>query len=119
MQYGYVHALTMDENFTLGINYLRPRPTSQRINPIIATTIRIPTHMPALKMPPITSHELSVIAMARAESHNEEIFFMSLTFLGGVMQKLCRGLATKAPGHEGPQRRNCFAPFLLCSVRHN
>jgi hypothetical protein len=69
----------MDETF-FRINYLRPRPTSQRINPTIATTTRIPTHIPALKIPPTTSHELSVIAIARAQSHSEEIFFMSMFF---------------------------------------
>src|SRR5829696_5094639 len=62
---------------------------SHRINPTTATTINIPTHMPALKIPPTTSHELRVIAIARAQSHNKEYCFMSLLFPIG-MQKLCR-----------------------------
>jgi len=45
------------------------------INAITATTIRIPTHTPALKMPSTNSHELKLlIAMNRAAGIN--IFFI-------------------------------------------
>ena len=69
--------------------YLRPLPTNQRIKPTITTTNKIPTHTPALKMPPMTSQEDKVIAIAKAQSHNKEYCFMSSSFWG-MMQKLCR-----------------------------
>jgi hypothetical protein len=40
----------------------------------------IAVQKPALKIPPITSHELSVIAIARAKIHTEAKFFMSSFF---------------------------------------
>lgn len=58
----------------------RPRPTSQRINPTTRTTNTIPTHMPALKIPPMTSQEDKVIAVANAKSPNKEYCFMSSPF---------------------------------------
>jgi hypothetical protein len=61
-------------------NYRRPRPTSQRISPTTATTTRMPTQTPALKIPPTTSQEVRVIAIAIAQSHNVEYFFMSSSF---------------------------------------
>jgi hypothetical protein len=60
---------------------------------MMATTTSIPTHIPALKMPPITSQELRVTAIANAQSHKEAYCFMSALF-PFVMQKLCR---TKQP----------------------
>jgi|SRR4051812_21521814 hypothetical protein len=38
-------------------NYPLPLPISQTMRPMMATTISIPTHTPALKIPPITSQE--------------------------------------------------------------
>lgn len=45
------------------IHYFRlpMRPTISAITAIIATTIKMPNPMPALKMPPITSQELKLL----------------------------------------------------------
>jgi len=69
--------------------YLRPLPTSHKINPTTNTTTRIPTHTPALKMPPTTSQDDNVIAVANAKSPNKEYCFMSSSFWG-ILQKVCR-----------------------------
>jgi hypothetical protein len=70
-------------------DYLRPLPTSHKINPTTSTTTKIPTHTPALKMPPTTSQDDNVIAVANAKSTNNEYCFMSSSFWG-IVQKLCR-----------------------------
>lgn len=56
---------------------------------MINTTIIIPTQTPALKMPPITSQELTVIASAIMLSHKNECCFMRSSFTG-TLQMLCR-----------------------------
>jgi len=70
-------------------SYLRPLPTNHKINPTTNTTNKIPTHMPALKMPPTTSQDDNVIAVANTNSPNKEYCFMSSSFWG-ILQKLCR-----------------------------
>ena len=72
-----------------GRTYLRPLPTSHKISPTTNTTNKIPTHMPALKMPPTTSQDDNVIAVANTNSPNNEYCFMSSSFWG-IVQKLCR-----------------------------
>ncbi len=52
--------------------YLLPLPTSHSMRPTTRTTTSIPTHIPALKIPPTTSQELKVIAIARTPSHNNK-----------------------------------------------
>jgi len=47
------------------------------IKPIIATTIRIPTHTPALKIPPITSHEDRKEIIQRRLPYNTTFLFIS------------------------------------------
>ncbi|HTM90915.1 MAG TPA: hypothetical protein VL095_00745 [Flavisolibacter sp.] len=71
--------IIMDE-IILQEDYLRPLPTSHKINPTTKTTRRIPTHMPALKIPPTTSQDDKVIAIAKAKSPNTEYCFMSSSF---------------------------------------
>jgi hypothetical protein len=44
---------------------------------------------PALKMPPITWQELTIITNAIAQSHKDEYCFMRSSF-HAVLQKLCR-----------------------------
>lgn len=63
-----------------GRDQLRPLPTNHKISPTTNTTSKIPTHTPALKIPPITSHEEKVIAIANAKSPNKEYCFMSSSF---------------------------------------
>lgn len=72
--------------------YLRPLPTSQSINPMIKTTTIIPTHTPALKMPPITSQELTIVTKAIILSHKNEFCFMKSSFYK-TLQMLCRAWA--------------------------
>jgi hypothetical protein len=83
--------------------YLRPRPTNHNINPTINTTTKIPTQTPALKMPPTTSQEDKVIAVANAKSPNKEYFFMSSSFLI-VMQKICRFIPRFPLMNDGSKR---------------
>jgi hypothetical protein len=85
-------------------NYFLPRPTNQRISPTTATTSRIPTQTPALNIPPITSQELSVIAIAIAQSHNKEYCFMCLPF-GDRYAKALPGFAHSARLLFEPRRR--------------
>lgn len=59
------------------------------MSPTTNTTNKIPTHTPALKIPPTTSHDDKVIADANAKSHNNEYCFMSSSFWE-IIQKLCR-----------------------------
>jgi len=47
------------------------------IKPIIATTIRIPTHTPALKIPPITSHEDRKEIIQRRLPYNTTFLFIT------------------------------------------
>lgn len=71
---------------------LRPRPTSQRIIPTINTTTKIPTHTPALKIPPTTLQDSKAITVAKAKSPNNEYCFMSSSFWG-IVQNFCRSTA--------------------------
>jgi hypothetical protein len=89
-----VIASTMDGKVCLlrKRNYLRPLPTNHRINPTTNTTTKIPTHTPALKIPPTTSQDDKVIAVTKVKSPNNEYCFMSSSFWG-IMQKLCRRMA--------------------------
>jgi hypothetical protein len=48
-----------------------------------------PTQTPALKIPPITLQELTVIANPKMQSHKDAYFFMSSSFTS-LIQKLCR-----------------------------
>jgi hypothetical protein len=57
--------------------------------PTTNTTNKIPTHTPALKIPPITWHDDKVKAVAKIKSPNKEYCFMSSSFWG-IMQKFCR-----------------------------
>jgi len=75
--------------FLLQEDHRRPLPTNHKINPTTNTTNKIPTHTPALKMPPTTSQEDKVIAVANAKSPNNEYCFMSSSFIE-VMQMVCR-----------------------------
>jgi hypothetical protein len=61
-------------------DYLRPLPINHNINPTTNTTNKIPTHMPALKIPPTTSQDDKVIAVTNAKSPNKEYCFMSSSF---------------------------------------
>jgi hypothetical protein len=70
-------------------NQLRPLPTNHKINPTTNTTNKIPTHTPALKMPPTTWQDEKVIAVANAKSPNKEYCFMSSSFWG-ILQMFCR-----------------------------
>ncbi len=62
------------------MNYLLPRPTSQRIRATTTTISIMADQNPALKMPPTTSHELRVIAVANKPSHKIEYCFMRSSF---------------------------------------
>ena len=52
------------------------------------TTTRIPTHTPALKIPPIISHELSVSKNRRLINKKEDKFFI-FGNLSLYMQMFC------------------------------
>jgi len=56
---------------------------------ITKTTARIPTHTPALKIPPITSQELKVNKNRRLINSNEDKFFI-FGNLSLYMQKFCQ-----------------------------
>jgi hypothetical protein len=83
-------------NIMLKNDYLRPLPTNHKINPTTNTTNKIPTHTPALKMPPITSQDDKVIAVANTKSPSKEYCFMSSSFLE-IMQMLCRRKSLPIP----------------------
>lgn len=70
------------------VNYLRPRLTNHSIKPTTNTTRIIAVQKPALKIPPITSQEDRVIAIANTNSQTVESFFIIL--FSTLMQKLCR-----------------------------
>jgi hypothetical protein len=89
----------MDDTILLQKGYLRPLPTSHKINPTTNTTNKIPTHTPALKIPPTTSQDEKVTAIANAKSPNKEYCFMSSLFTG-LVQKLCRYSQTLNPNSE-------------------
>jgi hypothetical protein len=72
-------------------NYLRrKRVRSQIIITITRTTRKIPTPMPALKIPPITSQELNVSNNSKLINNNEDKFFI-FGNLSLYMQMLCHG----------------------------
>src|SRR6476469_2530645 len=60
--------------------HLRPRPTSHKINPTTSTITMMAVQKPALKISPITWHDLKVIAIANIQSPSKEYFFMSSFF---------------------------------------
>jgi hypothetical protein len=62
--------------------------TNQRISTTTKTTMIIPTHTPALKMPPTTAQEDRTNINTNALSQTVESFFIIL--FGMLMQKLCR-----------------------------
>jgi len=55
---------------------------------ITTTTTNIPTHTPALKIPPMTSHEFRENKNKRL-SRNRQILFFILFYLPMYMQKYC------------------------------
>ena len=81
-------------------NHLRLLPTNQRIKPTTKTIKIIAVQKPALKIPPITSHELTVIASAIIQSHNVEYCFMSLFFYNHAKVLPQRRLCWKATGAD-------------------
>ena len=66
--------------------YFRIFLISQSTNAIIRISIIIPTHIPALKISPITSHPVSVVDNTTNKTTGKKIFlfihfFLSITFL--------------------------------------
>jgi hypothetical protein len=51
------------------------------INPIIAATMKMPVHTPALNMPPITSQELNTVVISRAEIKVDIRFIIKSQFI--------------------------------------
>jgi hypothetical protein len=59
---------------------LAERVTRNTINPMIAATMKIPVHTPALNMPPTTSHELNTMVMSRTEIKVDILFIIKYKF---------------------------------------
>ena len=79
-----------DATWSYPDNYLRrKRVRSQIIITITSTTRKIPTPIPALKIPPITSQELNVSNNSKLINNNEDKFFI-FGNLSLYMQKFCQ-----------------------------